>query len=340
MKRVLYCMVILTLLLIGTNAFSIDLQGGPLTNISEADLLNEGFEKVFQEKYGHPTADKDLFDALDGYTTGDYVFMGGCLAPDCSTIELGAWALYEEVFTETDSRTPSTNSNYANGSYWYYIPGKAIGFSDTSDVFLNQADTRSGDLKLSWHLLGWIGGYRIGEYRDNRSSTMQKVVYARHAAPADSDGDGVIDDDDNCPSAYNPNQEDGDLDGEGDTCDPDDDNDGVLDVDDNCSLLANTKQADTDGDGAGDLCDTDDDDDGVLDADDECLFTFPGDIVDYSGCSIADLCPCENQWKNHGTFVKCVAQSSKEFFSEGLITKAQRKAIVSNAAKSDCGFKD
>ena len=86
--------------------------------------------------------------------------------------------------------------------------------------------------------------------------------------------------------------------------------------------------------------DTDDDDDGVLDADDECLFTFPRDIVDYSGCSIADLCPCENQWKNHGTFVKCVAQSSKEFFSEGLITKAQRKAIVSNAAKSDCGFKD
>ncbi|CAN96563.1 hypothetical protein predicted by Glimmer/Critica [Sorangium cellulosum So ce56] len=36
----------------------------------------------------------------------------------------------------------------------------------------------------------------------------------------DSDGDGVVDDDDNCPAAANPSQVDADADGHGDACDP------------------------------------------------------------------------------------------------------------------------
>ncbi len=61
-------------------------------------------------------------------------------------------------------------------------------------------------------------------------------------APAtDTDGDGVPDSRDNCPSVANPGQEDGDSDGIGDACD-------------NCPTVANPDQADDDHDGVGDAC--------------------------------------------------------------------------------------
>ncbi len=45
--------------------------------------------------------------------------------------------------------------------------------------------------------------------------------------PVDSDGDGLLDPDDNCPYEWNPSQEDLDLDLIGDLCDEDRDGDGV-----------------------------------------------------------------------------------------------------------------
>ncbi len=60
--------------------------------------------------------------------------------------------------------------------------------------------------------------------------------------PDDLDGDGAMDDCDNCPGVYNPGQEDTDLDGIGDACD-------------NCPNVANPSQDDRDQDGVGDACD-------------------------------------------------------------------------------------
>ncbi len=156
---------------------------------------------------------------------------------------------------------------------------------------------------------------------------------------ADADEDGVADEDDNCPIDPNPNQIDTDQDGAGDACDADDDNDTVLDGNDNCPLDVNPDQVDTDGDGAGDACDEDLDGDGVLDADDACVPTANGEVVDIMGCSIAQLCPCDNPWKNHGAYVSCVAQAAEEFEGVGLITGAEKDAIVSEAGQSNCGKK-
>ncbi len=91
---------------------------------------------------------------------------------------------------------------------------------------------------------------------------------------AESDGDGIPDACDNCPSDPNPFQTDTDGDGIGDACDPDDDNDGILDEDDNCPLVYNPDQNDIDGDGIGDACDPDNDNDGVEDEFDNCPLAY------------------------------------------------------------------
>ncbi|MBN2108788.1 MAG: thrombospondin type 3 repeat-containing protein [Deltaproteobacteria bacterium] len=90
-------------------------------------------------------------------------------------------------------------------------------------------------------------------------------------AGLDTDGDGVDDAADNCPSSYNPQQFDADEDGIGDVCDTspscggcgqtacediDADNDGIADNIDNCPSVCNSEQLDADSDGAGDVCDT------------------------------------------------------------------------------------
>ncbi len=102
----------------------------------------------------------------------------------------------------------------------------------------------------------------------------------------DSDGDGVLDHEDNCPDTHNPDQADSDGDGMGDGCDSDDDNDGVADTDD-AFPLDPAESTDTDGDGIGNNADPDDDNDGVNDTDD----AFPLDAsetTDTDGDGIGD----------------------------------------------------
>jgi len=84
---------------------------------------------------------------------------------------------------------------------------------------------------------------------------------------------------------------------------------------------------------------TDADGDGVDDNADQCAGTASGDVVDANGCSIAQHCPCDNNWKNHGKYVSCVAHAANDFVDAGLITQAQKSAIVSAAGQSNCGKK-
>jgi len=104
--------------------------------------------------------------------------------------------------------------------------------------------------------------------------------------PTDTDGDGIDDSEDNCPSHDNTNQLDTDNDGVGDACD-------------NCPSHDNTNQLDTDNDGIGDSCDdvddTDTDGDGWSDSAETDCDTDPLDSSDVPQDSNNNGM-CDEQW--------------------------------------------
>jgi hypothetical protein len=52
---------------------------------------------------------------------------------------------------------------------------------------------------------------------------------------------------------------------------------------------------------------------------------------------MAQLCPCEGPWQNHAEYIRCVVRHAWEFYRQGLITAAERQAILHDAVMSDCG---
>ena len=116
----------------------------------------------------------------------------------------------------------------------------------------------------------------------------------------DTDGDGVLDTDDNCKTNPNPDQLDSDGDGIGDVCEVDSDGDTIIDDDDNCPYIANIDQADYNQDGIGDVCEdnNDADDDGYPDDIDNCPTVPNSDQLDSDGDGIGDA--CEEDTDNDG----------------------------------------
>jgi hypothetical protein len=82
---------------------------------------------------------------------------------------------------------------------------------------------------------------------------------------------------------------------------------------------------------------TDSDGDGIDDAEDLCPATPLDAVVNGDGCSLDQLVPCDGDWANHGDYVKAVMETASDFADAGLITPAERRQIVSDAGKSDCG---
>ena len=145
------------------------------------------------------------------------------------------------------------------------------------------------------------------------AAALMVAVFAASAAAQETDGDadGVVDSQDNCPSTYNPGQENFDGDMVGDACDHDDDADGFLDwedcdrlnrlvypgapevcngIDDNCDTFFDEGFPDLDADGAPDCIDDDDDGDLVDDAEDNCPITMNPSQVDLDGDGMGDEC--------------------------------------------------
>jgi len=115
----------------------------------------------------------------------------------------------------------------------------------------------------------------------------------------DFDGDGILNDKDNCIFYFNLNQSDLDGDLIGDACDfdnsvknfyeKDSDGDQIGDQNDNCPYIYNPSQLDKNGDKKGDLC-ADDDRDGKIGFMDNCPYIYNPDQKDINVNNVGDAC--------------------------------------------------
>ena len=175
----------------------------------------------------------------------------------------------------------------------------------------------------SWSISSTREVYK-GACGRNTSLWTQQPAYQRapgtQCQSVDSDGDGRIDENDNCPRDPNGGQADRDNDGDGNVCDNcpgdansgqrDSDGDGVGNVCDNCKSDRNAGQADRDGDGDGNVCDNcpgvsnrrqgDRDGDGVGTACDNCPSVANGGQADDDGDGVGNRCDNCRQVANGG----------------------------------------
>jgi hypothetical protein len=189
--------------------------------------------------------------------------------------------------------------------------------------------------------VGWTipeGSFNIrvdimGQLPQDQNQNNDSAITGMFYPEKDTDGDGVIDENDNCPNTANSDQTDTDGDGMGNVCDsdddndgltdekegeigtdpldPDTDNDGILDGQDNCPKTSNQNQADKDNDGIGDACDPTDnssspssgstpstpkdtDSDGIPDGQDNCKNVANPSQADNDNDGIGDACDSDD----------------------------------------------
>ncbi|MEW5702342.1 MAG: M28 family peptidase [Candidatus Zixiibacteriota bacterium] len=145
-----------------------------------------------------------------------------------------------------------SSTQYAQ--HWIDVGGPLVGISG------HLAGTSSGSDHYPFTQKGYDGVFLAeynfsGVYHSSQDSTtymsfdyMTRMIKASLATVftvaynKDIDGDGILNDVDNCPFNSNASQADYDVDGVGDVCD-------------NCAEVANPGQGDVDHDGIGDVCD-------------------------------------------------------------------------------------
>lgn len=302
--------------------------GGPIPNQLTLEDAGRLYEQVAKGALLFGTAKSDFYNFMVNGPFFDAVIDEEAAALGLSVAERQNFKSQVQVAAKGGSYDLGNGRLYRSNAGWIKFPHRCSPGSAREYVFggfIHHATTLD--------LQGTGTPFDLGAAL---SAMLRPVIRAALESYPDSDGDGVGDVCDNCPSIVNSDQLDTDGDGKGNLCDPDDDNDGCLDTVDQHPLQrevpigsnfgvccsgdngtifrfegGNSDQFSPNPDALLDCEDDDDDNDGIPDAEDNCP-VHSGELM----CQVLSDCPCApNDWRLICRFGGC-----NEFFLKAVVS--------------------
>jgi len=294
----------------GLNAFNkddalLDLDGDGFNNLVEyfySTDINNSESKAAAIQEMNETFDDAI--PLGFYSSNPYnplsifkVSNSSYLALSKPNSDIQSQSLFYTADFEQGALSIKYGALFNNSSYsvTVIVDGKTI--KSSSSYYYNNNDPMLISLEKGVHTIEFKATFNNNS---GAQTTSLFFIDEIHYGP-DSDGDTIIDDQDNCPTISNSYQHDSDNDGLGNECDndpfdSDKDEDGYGDYLDNCPDTYNPDQLNIDNDNYGDACDDSDDSpsdvdqDGIPDSYDNCINTANPDQEDFDYDRIGDTC--------------------------------------------------
>jgi hypothetical protein len=151
------------------------------SNMKINELLNQGFETVYDQLYSYVTTNQELYDIKYKCNRESIICVGG--SDGLSTLLLVSCGSCLDILTTTELNKP----RLVNGVWWYFTPDISFGFAPFSSIRQSTADVFDCDSggkncndskRLSWHLQG-SGGWRLGSLNNNAKtipSQYRKII--------------------------------------------------------------------------------------------------------------------------------------------------------------------
>ncbi|CAF1543325.1 unnamed protein product [Didymodactylos carnosus] len=143
-------------------------------------FLQDDWEVIYNEPYNHLTTTEELRSLLS--KCSKQIIVAAHFKQQAREFSLAACGPKEILNLNTNQNIPTKFGNV----YWYLTPKLSFGFSPTEKIEQRIIDTEDeqGTKRLSWHLNGFSGGYRVGMTKGlTENKNWRKVILTNTSKP-------------------------------------------------------------------------------------------------------------------------------------------------------------